>query len=178
MSDNSISIVPKKSTYYNKEAKAKEILEWLISRDIVKSEILEFSLNPDYAFSDGAEQITNFPDRVKKLPTFSGLDIITSRAVFDTGENGMEECICPNCKKNIAQEDWDFLNNWYEEKSDDLICPLCNVATDIHEYNFDPEWGFSDLSFTFWSLDDLKDSFINEFKEKLSCNVSVVHQHL
>jgi hypothetical protein len=36
MSDTSIAIVPKKSSYPNNVEKADEILKWLISRDIVK----------------------------------------------------------------------------------------------------------------------------------------------
>jgi hypothetical protein len=36
MSDYSVSIIPKQSTYPDKETKAKEILDWLVSLDIVK----------------------------------------------------------------------------------------------------------------------------------------------
>jgi hypothetical protein len=70
MSHNSISIVCKNNTYpYNKE-KAAEILEWLISCNIVK-------------------------------PTLS--DCVMG------SENGL---ICPKCKTDISQEDWNFLESW------------------------------------------------------------------
>ncbi len=180
MSDHSISIVPKKSSYPKKEVKIKEILEWLISKDILKQELSDcvLSSGKGYAISDGAKQISNFPDELPFNFLFNGLKIVTIRQVFDTGENGIEECICPNCNDDIAQEDWDFLNNWFEKNSDDLICPLCHVGTDIHKFKFTPEWGFSDLGFTFWNWPELSSSFLQEFKEKLNCNISVVYQHL
>ena len=54
-------------------------------------------------------------------------------------------------KKNIVLEDWEPSNDWYEQKSDSITCPLCNVAADIHQFKFSPELGFSDLGFTFWN---------------------------
>ena len=179
MSDHSISIVCRKSAYHGNEAKAKEILQWLISKDIVKRELSNCILSADkgYAISDGAKQIVSFPDELPYFLISNGLDVITSRQIFDTGETGIEECICPNCKKDIAKEDWDFFNNWYEV-NDDLICPFCNIAADIHQFKFTPEWGFSDLGFTFWNWPEFEDSFISEFKEKLNCDVSVVYQHI
>ena len=64
--------------------------------------------------------------------------------------------------------------NGGENKSDNITCPLCKIANDIHQFEFTPEWGFSDLGFTFWNLAVLKPSFINEFSQRLSCDVSVV----
>jgi hypothetical protein len=34
-------------------------------------------------------------------------------SVVDTGGNGIDELICPKCKADISQEDWDFLEPWY-----------------------------------------------------------------
>lgn len=180
MSDQSISVVPKKSFYPNNKVKAKEILEWLISRDILKPELSNCVLSSDegYAISDGAKQISSFPDELPFNLLCNGLNIVTIRQVFDAGENGIKECICPNCDNDIAQEDWDFLNNWAEQKSEDLICPLCHVGTNIHKFKFTPEWGFSDLGFTFWNWPDLKNDFVKEFKDKLECDVSIVYQHI
>ena len=69
MSDHSISIVCRKSAYHGDEAKAKEILQWLISKDIIKPELSNCILSADkgYAISDGAKQIVSFPD---ELPYF------------------------------------------------------------------------------------------------------------
>ncbi|HEV8515199.1 MAG TPA: hypothetical protein VGQ59_18080 [Cyclobacteriaceae bacterium] len=180
MSDHSITIVPRQSSYSNNKIKAREILNWLISLDIVKPILSDCVLSSDngYAISDGARRVTNPPDELPFDLITNGLQIITERQVFDTGENGMDECICPNCKENISSEDWSFFNDWNEQKSNNLTCPLCNVQTDIHQFTFSPDWGFSDLGFTFWNWPDLTDEFIEEFKQKLGCDISVVYTHI
>ena len=180
MSDSSISIVPRQSSYPNNKMKAKEILDCLISEDIIKPELSDCILSSEkgYAISEGAKTITNYPDSLNYDLITNGLRISTDREIFTTGENGIETLICPNCNQNIANEDWNFLNEWFEIISDNLTCPLCKVGTEIHKYNFTPEWGFSDLGFTFWNLADLKEEFIKEFEKKLGCDVSIVHNHI
>ncbi|SKC12743.1 hypothetical protein SAMN05660477_03173 [Soonwooa buanensis] len=180
MSEHSITVVPRQSSYPDNKIKAKEILDWLTSQDIVKPTLSDCILSSDngYAISDGARQVTNIPDELPFDLITNGLEIITNRQVFHTGENGMEECICPNCKENIASEDWSFFNDWDEQKSNNLTCPLCNVATDIHKFTFSPDWGFSDLGFTFWNWSDLTDEFISEFRQKLGCDISIVYTHI
>lgn len=180
MSDYSIAIVPKQSNYPNNKAKAKEVLNWLISQNIIKPTLSDCILSSDngYAISDGARRVTNLPDELPFDLITNGLEIITTRQIFDTGESGMKKCICPNCKKDIASENWSFLNDWHEQKSNNITCPLCNVATDIHKFQFTPEWCFSDLGFKFWNWADLTDEFIEEFKKKLGCDISVVYQYI
>ena len=38
------------------------------------------------------------------------------------------------------------------------------IGSDIHQSEFTPEWGFSDLGFTFWNWSSLTDNFIADFK--------------
>jgi len=176
MSDHSISIVPRKSNYFDNKEKAKEILDWLISLDIVKPTLSDCVLSSDngYAISEGAKNITTDPDSLPFDLITNGLEIITERHVFHTGENGIEELICPNCNQDFSSEDWDFLSDWSDNKSNNLKCPLCNVGTDIHKFKFTPEWGFSDLGFSLWNWTELTEDFINDFKQKLDCDVNVV----
>ena len=180
MSEHSISIVPRQSNYPNNNTKAREILDWLVSKDIVKPILSNCILGSDngYAISDGAKQITHFPEDVPFDFATNGLEIVTKRQIFYTGENGIENLICPSCGQDIAKEDWDFLSEWGDNESNNLTCPLCNVATDIHQFNFAPEWGFSDLGFIFWNFPTFTDNFIDEFKKKLDCETSVVNQHI
>jgi hypothetical protein len=180
MSNHSISIVPRQSSYPESKIKAEEILDWLTSKDIIKPTLSGCVLSSahGYAISEGARHVTKFPDQLPFGLISNGLDIVNKRQVFHTGENGMDECVCPNCEKNIASEDWSFFNDWYEQKSDSLTCPLCGVANDIHLFTFSPEWGFSNLGFTFWNWSDLTDEFVDEFKLKLGCAVSIVYTHI
>jgi len=180
MSDHSTSIIPKQSAYPDKEIKAKEILDWLVSLDIVKPTLSDcvLSSNDGYSISEGAKLITTEPEYLPFDLTTNGLEITTERQVFHTGQNGIEELICPSCKQDIANKDWDFLSEWGDNKSNNLTCPLCNIATDIHQFHFTPEWGFSDLGFTFWNWISLKGSFIDDFKQKLGCDINIVHTHI
>ena len=144
MSDHSITIVPRQSSYPDKEAKAEEILNWLTSQYIVSSTLSDCVLSSDngYAISDGAARVTNLPNELPFNLITNGLDVITKRQVFHTGGNGMDECICPNCKENIASEEWSFLNDWDEQKSNDLTCPLCNFATEHSSIHIFTRMGF------------------------------------
>lgn len=180
MSDYSISIVPKRSTFPDKEVKVKEIFDWLISLDIVKPDLSDCVLSAEngYAISDGVSNIVEDIDFLPFGLNVNGLNIITERKVFDTGQNGMERLICPNCKQDISAEEWSFFDDWTENKSDNIICPLCKTANDIHQFEFTPEWGFSDLGFTFWNLAVLKPTFISEFRQRLGCDVSLVFQRI
>jgi hypothetical protein len=180
MSDSSISIVPKQSAYPDREIKSRDILEWLVSLDIVKPTPSDCILESGkgYAISEEARLITN---ELKYLPiglATNGLEIITKRQVFDTAENGLQNLTCPNRKNDIADEDWGFLNEWAEGKSNSITCPLCDISSDIHQFEFTPEWGFSDLGFTFWNWPPLTKDFIRQFKLKLGCEVSVVYAHI
>ena len=180
MSDNSISIVPRQSSYPDKEIKATEILNWLISLDIVKPTLSDcvLSSSDGYKISDGAKLVSTEPEYLPFDLGANGLEIITERQVFHTGQNGIEELICPSCKQDIANEEWEFLSEWGDNVSNNLTCPLCNVATDIHKFKFSPEWGFSDLGFTFWNWSSLTYNFINDFKQKLGCDINVVYTHI
>jgi len=151
MSDHSISIVSKLSSYPDKEKKAKEILDWLVSLDIVKPTVSDCVLGSEegYAISEGAKQVVSNPEYLPFNLITNGLEIITERQVFHTGENGIEKLFCPNCKRDLSSEDWNFFGEWQEQESNDVTCPLCNVSTDIHKFKFAPDWGFSDLGFTF-----------------------------
>ncbi len=179
MSDHSISIVPRQSNYPDNKIKAKEILRWLISLDIVKSSISDCILSSDngYAISEGAKAVTLFPDELPFDLITNGLTIITERKIFDTGENFIYELICPNCKENIAFDDWD-LNPWGNSDSDNFTCSHCGNETEIHNYSFEPDWGFSNLGFTFWNWPDFTEDFIAKIKIKLNSEISIVYQHI
>ncbi len=179
MSDYSISIVPRLSNYPDKENKVKEILDWLISLDIVEANLTDCILGEGngYAISQGVVMVVAHPKELPFELSVNGLEITTERTVFDTGENFTEQLICPNCQEDIAFEDWD-LESWTSEESDDLTCNACGVPSNIHSYSFEPKMGFSNIGFTFWNWPELKPEFIKSFEEKLNCEIAIVNRHL
>jgi hypothetical protein len=180
MSDKSISIVPKLSNYPNNKDKAKEILEWLVFLDIVKPQLSKCVLGSYYGYciSAGARNVINPLFELPFNQETNGLDIKTDRQIFDTAQNGLDELICPNCSNDNSTEDWNFFSEWNEGESNNLTCPICNKGIDVHKFKFNPEWGFSNLGFTFWNWPDFTQDFINDFRNKLDCDISVIYQHI
>lgn len=175
MSDHSISIVPRISNYLNNAEKADEIVAWLVSRDIVKPDLSDCTLGDSgYAISEGAKKVVRNPEELPFTLISNGLEVVIERHVFHTGEGEIDEIICPACKQNIAPEAMDFLDEWSEDKNDNIVCPLCNVSAEIHAFKFAPFWGFSDLGFTFWNWPELTDDFVNEFRQRLGCDIDLV----
>lgn len=180
MSDHSIAIVPQVSSYHNRVAKAKEMLNWLVEDDIVKPTLTSCVLGFDggYAISGGAKNVIGSANRHTFSLDVNGLEIITERHIFDTGGNGIEEIYCPACQQNLAEEDLGFLEKWYEGNLNDVACPVCDTTNSIHQFRFTPQWGFSDLGFKFWNWPDLTEDFVSRFQQKLGVNVSVIYQRI
>lgn len=177
MSDHSITIVPKKSVYPDNEAAAKKMIAWLISRDIIKQETSDCILatTHGYAISEGARKIVQEPESLPFSLTVTGLEVITERTIFHTGENGLDEMICPACKQNITAEEWSFFDKWFNDTNDKIVCPLCEAENSIHSFAFTPQWGFSNLGFTFWNWPGFTGEFVESFAEQLGSEVDVVY---
>jgi Zn ribbon nucleic-acid-binding protein len=180
MSDQSVSLVPKMSNYPNPELKAQEILEWLIAENIVESALSDCTLNSEggYRMTNGAEKITNYPNDLHFDLITNGLAIFTKRKVYDAGENGLDAIVCPSCKEDTVDEEWESIAAWSDDKTDTVKCPICSYEADINAFGFSPEFGFSNLGFVFWNIPDLSDEFIALVEQKLDCKVNVVYQHV
>ena len=119
MSDNYISIIPKTDDYPNRMAKAKEILDWLISRDIVKDKKTDSILGSDsgYSVSNGAKSVVDNPEDLPFDLWINGLEIITKKEVFHPGQfyEGDDGSELP--KTNLGFTFW----NWPEFKNEFLL---------------------------------------------------------
>lgn len=178
MRDNSITIVSRQSNCPDNKQKAADILNWLVSINVVSNSISDCCLasGGGYAISDAATEVTNYPEYLPFNLNINGL-ITTDRQVFDTGGNGIEEIICPNCQKDILEEEWS-LDNWNNEVSNNMTCPVCHSDAEINSFTFTPEWGFTNLGFTFWNWPAFKDDFIHEFKQRIGTDIVLVYQHI
>lgn len=180
MGDYNISIVPARSMYPNKEQKVLEILAWLVKENIVSPELTDCILDEDnlgYAVADGARNVLTDPQSAPFDLLTSGLEIVQERTVFY--QNELEKVTCPSCGANAGNlENGEhvmlWLDEWYGEEKESFECPSCGKEAGINEYIFQPQWGFSDLGFTFWNWGEFKESFITAFADKLGCPVKVV----
>jgi len=179
MSDVSTSIVPLLCDYPDRFAKAQEIIDWLIEIKAIKpikSDCI-LSSEPGYAIDIGAKLLTNESEYLPFNLKTNGLEVVTKRSIFDAGENGLDSFVCPKCNEDILYSGLD-LQEYSENGTSILTCPLCNRASEINQYRIEPEWGFSNLGFTFWNWSDLTAKFIEDFEKKLQCKVKVVESHI
>lgn len=182
MSDYSIGFVPKTSNYPNAGTKALEILNWLVSRQIVDPKISDCVLGGGggYRLAEGSMAILQEPEHfwtLSKLQIF-GLEIVESKTVFDTGENGLDSVICPHCKKELFNGDYSFIDDWWSYDKSAVSCVVSMNNYDINEYLFQPEWGFSNLGFRFWNVPEFDPTFKTALETRLGYEVKIVYQHL
>ena len=88
MSDSSISIVARRSAFPERENKAKEILQWLVSIDIVKPALTDciLSSSDGYSISVGVKLVTTEPEYLPFGLWINGLEIITERKLSIQGK--------------------------------------------------------------------------------------------
>ena len=179
MSTHLISIVPRISEYPNHKQKIKEVITWLQESRIIQSELSLCNYNNlGYDIGLDAKKVVKHPDQLPVDLNSRGLEVVENRMIFSTYSNGIETVICPSCKLNFADEDWSFFNEWASNDSNNLACPLCKSINDIHSYKFDPNWGFSNVGFTFWNWPEFTDEFLYEFERKLGVKIDVVNAHI
>ncbi|HWB27390.1 MAG TPA: hypothetical protein VG738_18070 [Chitinophagaceae bacterium] len=176
MSDHSISIVPVISCYPDAEKKEKEILQWLAEEKIIQPNTSDCILGGDgYPIADGAVNVVIEPEYLPFNLIVNGLEIVTRKNIFHTGQNGVEELFCSACKQDLAGEDWDFFGRWLENSDDCITCPRCSTSRSIHDFTFVPQWGFSDIGFVFWNWPNFTKTFVEEFELRLGCRANIVH---
>jgi hypothetical protein len=179
MSDSSISIVPNIADYPDREAKAKQIIEWLVNIEAVNPIKTDCILSSElgHPIDKGAFKLVDEPEYLPFSFRCNGLEVVTDRTVFHAGENGLDSFVCPKCNENIVTNEWS-LDDYDQTGNSLLLCPLCNNTSDLNDYIIEPTWGFSNLGFTFWNWPPLKAEVIHEFEKTLSCKVKIIYTHI
>jgi hypothetical protein len=180
MSDFSTTIVPVISDYPNRKAKAKEIIEWLISIKAIKPELSDCTLSPEkgYPINDGAKFLVNESGYLPFDMRTNGLAVVTQRTIFNAMENGLDHFVCINCGQDVLTEACEFFNVYYETGNSNFECPACSIKNELNHYDSKPAWAFSNLGFEFYNWVSLTDNFIKDFEKHLSCKVKIVEAHI
>lgn len=156
------------------------ITDWLVNIRAIKSEKTDCILSSEFGYpiDIGARELTDEAEYLPFSLSTSGLEVITNRTIFHTGENGVDSFMCPLCNEDILADAWAFFDDYYNNGNSMFDCPACKKKSDINDYIIEPAWGFSNLGFTFWHWPDFKENFIKEFEERLGCKVKVVFTHI
>lgn len=176
-------IVPQISDFPAHEARARLILRWLMNKNIIEQELTtcgrSFS-KMAYAVAPGARDVVENPDALPFGQAINGLEIVTKRCIFTPLTDFAEEAGCPECRKEVGEALFDSLEEWMPGHTDNFICPECGHEDDINGFLFLQACGFSNLGFIFnnWLDASFKQSFLDEFAERLDRPVSFVNVHL
>lgn len=106
------------------------------------------------------------------------LSIVTERTVFHAGGNGLG-IYCPQCASEQSEQShaWsDAVSDWYEGKPENLACFGCDFHGPLNAWQFDPQWAFGNLGFSFHHW-DIRDDFIELFAQILGSKIIAVYQH-
>ncbi len=154
------------------------IHQWLVDEGIVSSDATDCVPGSDIGYPPGPnyqKATGESDDHLLKLAT-NGLDVITKRSVFHSGQGGFE-LICSACSDRFeAPNVWgDAVSQWYENKGPGIMaCPHCGGRQPINEWKHDPPWGFANLGFEFWNWPPLSDDFVQTIGERLGHRVVLV----
>lgn len=175
MSDISLSIVPYEIVFQDRVQKAQQVVDWLISLNIIKPDKTDCILSKEsgYPIDSKAVDITDDPNDLPYSLKTNGLQVITERTVFDAGEYGLDSFICPQCGEDIISLEW-TLEDYHTHGDTVMSCPACHKDNSLNDYIIEPTWAFSNLGFTFWNWPSLKQEVIEDFERLLGCKVKVV----
>lgn len=123
---------------------------------------------------DGVIVPTQLPENQLK----NSLSIVTERTVFHAGGNGIG-IYCPQCGEEQTEHSnvWsDAVSDWYEGKTESLACFQCDFDSLLSGWQFNPQWAFGNLGFSFHNW-DIHDDFIAKFEHALGSKIIAVYQH-
>ncbi|MFS2160811.1 sugar ABC transporter ATPase [Pseudomonas sp. Pseusp122] len=176
-------IVPQISSFPGHEARARLILRWLVKLDVVEEQLSTCGRTYNkmaYAIAPGARRVVEHPEALPFGQTVNGLEIVTRRCIYTPLKDFAEEAGCPECRREIGEALFDSLEDWMPGHTDNFTCPECRHEDDINGFLFLEPCGFSNLGFIFndWLQASFKQSFLDEFAERLDRPVSWVKVHL
>lgn len=179
MSDRQLILVPQISSVPAREAKARQLLNWLVKREIVEALPTTCGRGGNgmaYAIGAGARRVVEHPERLPFGQAHNGLEIITRRCIYTPTRDFREEAGCPQCRQEVGEPLFDSLEEWWPGQTDNFTCPECGFEDDINGFLFLQPCGFSDLGFIFngWAEAQLREDFLDAFAERLGFAVRQV----
>jgi hypothetical protein len=178
MGDYFQSIVDKDATETEAPSLGTLIRNWLVDEGIISSKATDCVLGSDSGYPPGPDYQKAIYEHDKQFLELwtNGLEIITKRHVFHSGQGGFD-LVCPACSTKVElNEAWSkAVNEWYKEDGKGwLACSQCGNLEVVNEWKHDPDWGFGNLGFTFWNWPPLTDEFVKKFGKRLGHRIVLV----
>lgn len=173
-------LVPQVSSVPAHEAKARQLLNWLVKREIVEALPTTCGQGGNgmaHAIAPGARRVVEHPSRLPFGQPRNGLEIITRRCIYTPTRGFREEAGCPQCRQEVGEPLFESLERWWPGETDNFTCPECGFEDDINGFLFLQPCGFSNLGFIFngWTEAGLREDFLAAFAERLGFALRQVH---
>lgn len=183
MSDNVQWVVDLDASPEEAQEFAAKVKDWLLAQGIVSNTICAKRSYRDSELLLPGPSATGWRvDGDGDFPSMHGLDIVTERTVFHTGDNGIQALRCPRCAQDHDPADvpWsESVEAWFTaEGSDTLRCPACDCESSIVDWQFlELNWGFGNLAFGFWNW-PITEKLAEEIGAVLKHRCRLVHEHI
>ncbi|MGV8843473.1 MAG: sugar ABC transporter ATPase [Pseudomonas sp.] len=183
MREQQAIIVPKISSFPAHEARSRAMLRWLVQQNIVEAQVSTCGRSSNKmanGIAAGARRIVEHPELLPFNQPINGLELVYERCIFTPLEDFQEEAGCPECRQEIGAALFDSLEEWMPGHSDNFSCPECGHEDDLNGFLFLEPCGFSNLGFIFnnWAEAVFKQSFLDEFAERLGYPIALVRVDL
>lgn len=182
MSDSIDWVVDLEATSEHVDGLASRVKHWLIEQQIVLTKESGVRAYSGATLLPPGPCAEAWSVQVARDLAMCGLEVVTKRTVFHTGDNGLDGFQCPNCGQSHGVDDvpWsDAVGGWWSQEGSHLmLCPSCQRSSSIVEWRFlEFEWGFGNLGFGFnnWPISE---RLAAEIGAVLGHRCRLVHQHI
>jgi hypothetical protein len=178
MSDSYITLVPNSVDEDESCHLADIVIKDLIDKQVIKSVKTHCTLGEE-GFAPGKNYMSVTEEHSYCIwnKAVNGLEVITSRTVFENGGNGLDAIICPVCSHNVIDTDWNVaIDTWFNRTDNGKhVCSFCKSVNSIINFTFVPTWGFGSFGLRFWNWPPFKNSFINNIERLTNKRIIIVY---
>jgi hypothetical protein len=178
MSDHDVTLVEISLPAADAPNRAAAVRDWLLATGVVVTNPTPGTLADPSEFLAGPEaERWATDDDVDRALMNSGVDIVTARQVFDSGEN-FEPPACRGCAAPLDPDQYvDLLKRWLHSGEPTVSCSVCEHSAPLGEWP--GEWacqvGGPAVRFNNWP--PLREAFVRELGQRLGPRWRVVHGH-
>ena len=178
MSDSYITLVPSLTDKSQSEYLAQTVIGYLKENQIIQSTKTDCTLG-EKGFAPGENYQSVVAGKHYNIQNLSvnGLEVTTTRSVFDNGGNGLDAVSCPICGLNVIDTRWsEAIGEWYNDTGKEgFECIHCKSIIPINNYVFTPTWAFGTLGFTFWNWPQLNMAFLKCVEHLTGGEVKIIY---
>ncbi|MEU6591379.1 hypothetical protein ABZ923_19515 [Streptomyces sp. NPDC046881] len=178
MSDHEQTLVEISLSAADARNRAAAVRDWLLATGVIVANPTPGTLADPSEFLAGPEaEARATDDDVERALMNSGVDIVTRRQVFDSGEN-LEPPACRRCAAPLAQDQYvDLLLRWLHSDEPTVFCSSCEHSEPLGDWPGEWACQVGELAVCFNNWPPLREAFVCELGQRLGPRWRVVYGH-